>query len=67
MMRLHSDGRIHLCARCGKYWTGTASGHCTFCTAELAPIDWPKVAYWAAVFVIGIAALSMAGWALVSP
>lgn len=63
MMRLHNENRVALCARCGKYWTGTASGHCTFCTAELAPIDWPLVALW----VAGFATIAMGAWAVVQP
>jgi hypothetical protein len=62
MIRLHSENDVILCARCGNYWTGTKSGHCSFCTAELAPIDWMRVAYW----VAGIVAVAMAGWAVVS-
>lgn len=45
MMRLHSETEVRLCARCGKFWTGTVDGHCSFCVAEIDPpgVEWLRI------------------------
>ena len=58
MMRLHSENEILLCGRCRTNWTGNADGHCTECSAELAPLDWWRLAVTlaaAAIIVLAVA------------